>query len=107
MDVKKFEVYHTTIQNQNPCPEIELKNVFYLRLQVQALWDQFIIKPKGKMNSKLISLLFSCRVTRTVHIELISTHYPRYYQEFKEILIRGKPKTVYSDNARTFKSGAK
>ena len=29
MDVKKFEVYHTTIQNQNPCPEIELKNVLF------------------------------------------------------------------------------
>ena len=82
MDVKNFEVYHTTIQNQNHCPEIELKNVFYLRLQVQAMWVQFTTKPKVKMNSKLISLLFSCRVTRAVHIELISTHYPRYYQEF-------------------------
>lgn len=72
MDVKNLEVYHTTIQNQNHCLEIELKNGFYLRLQVQAMWVQFIIKPKRKMNSKLISLLFSCRVTRAVHIELIS-----------------------------------
>ena len=72
MDVKNLEVYHTTIQNQNHCLEIELKNGFYLRLQVQAMWVQFIIKPKRKMNSKLISLLFYCIVTRAVHIELIS-----------------------------------
>lgn len=71
MDVKNLEVYHTTIQNQNHCLEIELKNGFYLRLQVQAMWVQFTTKPKVKMNSKLISLLFSCRVTRAVHIELI------------------------------------
>ena len=58
MDVKKFEVYHTTIQNQNPCPEIELKNVFYLRLQVQALWDQFIIKPKRENELKAYIFTF-------------------------------------------------
>lgn len=58
MDVKNLEVYHTTIQNQNHCLEIELKNGFYLRLQVQAMWVQFIIKPKRKMNSKLIFTIF-------------------------------------------------
>ena len=64
---------------------------------------QFIIKLKAYI------LLFSCIVTRAVHIEL---EYNLTITEFIKSFIRlisrrGKPKVLYSDNAKTFKGGIK
>ena len=108
MDVKNPEVYHTILQNQAHCLKIELKNVFHLRLWAHTTRVQFTIKPKRKVNSKHISY-FSCSVTRAVHIELISSlTTTEFIKGFKRLISRrGKPKIVYSDNAKTFKAGAK
>ena len=58
---------------------------------------------------KAYILLFSCSVTRAVHIELVSNlTTTEFIKSFKRLILwRGKPKIVYSDNAKTFKAGAK
>ena len=69
---------------------------------------QFILKPRRKVNSKHI-LLFSCCVTRAVRIELVSNlTTTEFIKSFKRLISkRDKPKTVYSDNVKTVKVGAK
>ena len=109
MDVNNLDVYHTILQNQNHCLEIELKNVIHLRLWAQTMRVQFIIKPKIKVNSKHIPLLFSGSVTRTAHIELLSNlTTTAFIKSFKRLISRrGKPKIVYSENAKTFETWVK
>ena len=66
-------------------------------------------KTKKKNELKAYILLFSCSVTRAVHIELVSNlTTTKFIKSFKRLISRrGKPKIVYSDNAKTFKAGAK
>ena len=66
-------------------------------------------KTKKKNELKAYILLFSCSVTRAVHIELVSNlTTTKFIKSFKRLILRrGKPKIVYSDNAKTFKTGAK
>ena len=54
-------------------------------------------------------LLFSCSVTRAIHTELVSNlTTTEFIKGFKKMISRRiKPKIVYSDNAKTFKAGAK
>ena len=63
------------------------------------------------MKSELIAciLLFSCSVTRTVHIKLVSNlTTTEFIKGFKGLISRrGKPKIVSSDDANTLKAGAK
>ena len=108
MDVKNSEVYRTILQNQDHCLKTELKSVFYLRLRAQTMRVQFIKKPETKVSSNHI-LLFSCSVTRAVHIELVSSlTTTEFIKSFKRLISRrGKPKIVYSDNAKTFKARTK
>ena len=66
-------------------------------------------KTKKKSDLKAYILLFSCSVTRAVHIELVSNlTTTEFIKSFKRLISRrGKPKIVYSDNAKTFKPVAK
>ena len=66
-------------------------------------------KTKKKSELKAYILLFSCSVTRAVHIELVSNlTTTEFIKSFKRLILRrGKPKIVYSDNAKTFKPVAK
>ena len=66
-------------------------------------------KNKKKSVLKAYILLFSCSVTRAVHIELVSNLTTiEFIKSFKRLILwRGKPKIVYSDNAKTFKAGVK
>ena len=66
-------------------------------------------KTKKKNELKTYILLFSCRLTRAVHIELVfNLTTTEFIKSFKRrISRRRKPRIVYSDNARTFKAVAK
>ena len=70
---------------------------------------QIYYKTKKKSELKAYILLFSCSVTRAVHIELVSNlTTTEFIKSFKRLISRrGKPKIVYSDNAKTFKPVAK
>ena len=54
-------------------------------------------------------LLFSCSVNRAVPLELVSSlTTTEFIKSFKRLISRrGKPNIIYSDNAKTFKAGAK
>ena len=69
----------------------------------------FFVKEKGGKVSKTYLALFSCCITRALHLELVE-----YLTTFTFINClcrfssrRGTPRTVVSDNAKTFKSTAK
>ena len=57
-------------------------------------------------DEKFNILLFTCAVTRAVHLELVNslslTHFLLAFRRF--VSRRGLPKTVFSDNAKTLKS---
>ena len=57
---------------------------------------------------KFYILLFTCAVSRAVHLELVNslslTHFLLAFRRF--VSRRGLPKTVFSDNAKTFKSAS-
>ena len=66
-------------------------------------------KTKKESELKAHILLFSCRVTRALHTELVSSlTTTKFIKSFKRLISRrGKPKIVYSDNAKIFKAVAK
>ena len=66
-------------------------------------------KSTGKKELKAYILLFSYSVSRAVHLELVSNLSTNEFIRSVKRLIsrRGKPNVIYSDNAKTFKAGAK
>ena len=66
-------------------------------------------RTKLKRESKACILLFSCSLSRAVHLELtpnLTTN--EFIKCFKRLIARrGMPKTVYSDNAKLFQAAAK
>ena len=64
---------------------------------------------KSKMESKAYILLFSCSLSRAMYLELtpnLKTN--EFIKCFKRLIARrGRPKTVDSDNAKTFQATAK
>ena len=69
----------------------------------------FICKTKGKRDVKIYLLLFTCSVTKAVHLERLSN---QTKQEFIQALKqqtarRGRPKVMYSDNAEIFEKASK
>ena len=98
MDVRNSKVYHTTLQNQDHCLKIgtDYAGPIYYKI-------------RKKNELKAYILLFSCSVTRAVHVELVSSFTTtEFIKSFKRLISRrGKPKVVYSNNPKTFKAGAK
>ena len=69
----------------------------------------FICKTKGKRDVKVYLLLFTCSVTKAVHLERLSN---QTTQEFIQVLKqlkarRGRPKVIYSDNTEIFEKASK
>ena len=68
-----------------------------------------ICKKKGNRDIKLYLLLFTCSLTRAVHLEILvnqTTH--EFIQALKRLIARrGRPKVIYSDNAKTFEKAAR
>ena len=103
MDTKISEVYHTILQNQGHCLEIELKNYFHMSTDYA---DPVYYKTRKKTALKAYILLFFCRVTRAVLIELVPNFTTAEFIECckRLILTRGKHKLFYSNSAKTSKA---
>lgn len=68
----------------------------------------FLCKSKNK-EIKVYLLLFTCSLTRAVHLEILqnqTTH--EFIKALKRLIARrGRPKVIYSDNAKTFVAASK
>ena len=64
---------------------------------------------KLKTEGKAYNLLYACSLTRAVYVDLVpnleTTEFIRSFKCF--IARRGRPRRIYSDNAKTFVSGSK
>ena len=108
MDVKKSEVAYTIFQNPGPLPEDRTEKRFLFEVIGTDYAGPIYYKTKKKSKLKAYILLFSCSVTRAVHIELVSNlTTTECIKGFMRLIPRGKPKINYSDKAKTSKEGAK
>ena len=66
-------------------------------------------KSKGKKDLKANILIFSCSVSRAVHLELVSNFTTtEFIKSFKKLISRrAKPSIIFSVNTKTFKAGTK
>ena len=66
-------------------------------------------KTKGKRDIKVYLLLFTCSLTRAVHFEILPNQTTQeFIQALKRLIAtRGRPKVIYSDNAKTFERASK
>ena len=64
---------------------------------------------KGKAEKKAYLVLYGCSLTRAVHLEILrSMEVVEFIPSLKRLIARrGRPKVVYSDNAKTFKAADK
>ena len=64
---------------------------------------------RNKAERKAYLLLYGCSLTRAVHLEVLKTmEASEFIASLKRFIARrGRPKLIYSDNARTFKAAAK
>ena len=66
-------------------------------------------RTKTKKESKACILIFSCSVSRAVHLELTpNTTTQEFIKCLKQLIPRrGKPSTIYSDNTKSFQAATK
>ena len=67
------------------------------------------IRKEGKQMGKVYIILYTCSVTRAVHLDLAEDKTaPVFLRSFRKFVARrGMPALVVSDNAKTFKASAK
>ena len=68
-----------------------------------------LYRTKTKKKSKAYILIFSCSVSRVIHLEVISNTTTKEFIKCLKRLVarRGKPTTIYSDNTKSFQAVAK
>ena len=66
-------------------------------------------KTKEMRDIKAYLLLFTCSLTRVVHLEILPNQTTQEFTQALKRLIarRGRPKVIYSDNAKTFEKASK
>ena len=106
---KKFRSLPYHSPKPGPLPKDRTEKCFPFEVIGTDYAGPIYYKTKKKNELKAYILLFSCSVTRAVHIELVSNlTTTEFIKSFKRLISRrGKPKIVYSDNAKTFKAGPK
>ena len=106
---KKFKslLYHSPKPRSLPTDRTE--EYFLFEVIGTNYAGSIYFKTKKKSELKTCILLFSCSVTRAVHIELVfDLTVTEFIQSFKgPISSRDKAKIFYSDSAKTFKAGVK
>ena len=105
---KKFRSLPYHSPKQGPLLKDRTENLFLFEVIGTDYAGPIYYKIKKKSELKAFILLFSCSVTRAAHIELVSNlTTTEFVKSFKRLISRrGKPKIVYSDNAKTFKAVA-
>ena len=69
----------------------------------------FLCKSKGKNERKVYLLLFSCSLPRAIHLEVLPNQTTQeFIHALKRLIARkGRPKVIYSNNAKTFVAESK
>lgn len=61
---------------------------------------------KTKKEAKAYLVLYACSLARAVHLDVVSSLDTKEFILKRFIARRGRPKLIYSDNAKTFKAAA-
>ena len=66
-------------------------------------------RTKSKREVKVYILLFTCSVSRAIHLEMLTNQTPgEFIKALKRLVARrGRPQIIYSDNAKTFTAAEK
>ena len=106
---KRFRVMHYPNPKQGLLPRERTEQALPFEIKDTDCEGPLYYKSKGKRDLKACILLFSCSVSRAVHLELVSNlTTTECIKSFKKLISRkGKLSIIYSDNAKTFKAGVK
>ena len=69
----------------------------------------FLCKSKGKKERNVYLLLFTCSLSRAIHLEVLPNETTQeFFHALKRLIARrGRPKVIYSDNVKTFVAASK
>ena len=93
MDVKDSRVNHSQNQFLGTYQKLVLNKTCRLKLLEQILQAQIMAKNKSKRVLKVYILLFTCRVSRAIHLEILTNQTTEEFIEALKRLIarRGRP----------------
>jgi len=105
---KRFHITHYPVPVQGPLPVDRTTQELPFKIIGTVFAGPFTCKTKSKKEVKVYLLLFTCSLTRAVHLEILSNQTTQQFIKALKKLIarRKKPKVIYSDNAKTFISAA-
>ena len=105
---KRFNISHYPKLSQGLIPTDTTKQVLPFSVIAAEYAGPFICKTKGKRDIKVYLLLFTCSLTRAVHLEILSNQTTQEFKQALKQLIsrRGIPKVIHSDNAKTFQKAS-
>ena len=106
---KRFNISHYPKPSQGLIPTDRTKQDLPFSVIGTDYAGPFICKTKGKRDIKVYLLLFNCSLTRAVHLEILPNQTTQeFIQALKRLIAtRGRPKVIYSDNAKTFEKASK
>ena len=106
---KRFNISHYPKPSQGLIPTDRTKSDLPFSVTGTNYAGPFICKTKGKRDIKVYLLLFTCSLTRAVHLEILPNQTTQEFTQALKRLIakRGKQKVIYSDNAETFGKASK
>ena len=106
---KRFHTkpYPSPIQGQLPKDRTE-QNLPFKVIGVDYAGPIYC-KTKSKKETKVYILLFTCSISRAVHLEVLPNQTAaEFIKAFKRLIARrGRVQVIYSDNAKTFVSASK
>ena len=106
---KRFNISHYPKPSQGLIPTDRTKQDLPFSVIGTDYAGPFICKTKGKRDIKVYLLLFTCSLTRAVHLEILPNQTTQeFIQALKRLIARrGRQKVIYSDNAKTFEKVTK
>ena len=105
---KRFNISHYLKPSQGIIPIDKTIQDLPLSVIGTDYAGPFICKIKGKRDIKVYLMLLTCSLTRVVHLEILSNQTTQeFIQALKRLLVRrGRPKVIYSDNAKIFEKAS-
>ena len=105
---KRFNISHYLKPSQGIIPIDKTIQDLPLSVIGTDYAGPFICKTKGKRDIKVYLMLLTCSLTRVVHLEILSNQTTQeFIQALKRLLVRrGRPKVIYSDNAKIFEKAS-
>ena len=105
---KRFNISHYLKPSQGIIPIDKTIQDLPLSVIGTDYAGPFICKTKGKRDINVYLMLLTCSLTRVVHLEILSNQTTQeFIQALKRLLVRrGRPKVIYSDNAKIFEKAS-